>query len=284
MEWIHFVKKENYTENYVQEHQDMPMCTWNQWRKVRKQFDVQEDDVLLVFNDKKQYVRTTNPNEKHCTYVLMSTSAIDANWSFPILKKYIHASDVVCVFPFSFYAEVKTEADWNRIYKKGQGMEYAEHTDIFKKYGIQEKQIVWVNYFADTKQEIEAKIEQSNIILFTGGAPDLMMKRIKEMKLKPALKNYQGLMIGYSAGAMIELDTYHITPDEDYPEFKYETGLGCLRGFAIEPHYRSTKIQKQSIERVQEEKQVPVYGIYDNGGMIVDQDKISCFGKVDCFE
>lgn len=27
-------------------------------------------------------------------------------------------------------------------------------------------------------------------------------------------------MIGYSAGAMIQLDLYHISPDEDYPKFR----------------------------------------------------------------
>ena len=284
MDWIHFVKKENYTENYVQEHEDYPVCTWNQWRRIRKKWDVQEEDVLVVFDDKMNYVRTCPANEKNCTYVMMSTSEIDANWAFPILKKYIHATDIVCVFPFSFYEEVKTEADWNRIYKKGQGMEYAEHTDIFKKYGISEKQIMWANYFTDTKQEIEAKLEQSSIVMLTGGAPDLMMKRIKEFKLKPLLKNYQGLMIGYSAGAMIELDTYHISPDDEYPQFKYETGLGCLHGFAIEPHYRATKVQKQSIEKVLDEKKIPVYGIYEKGGLLIHDDTISCFGKVDCFE
>ena len=70
--------------------------------------------------------------------------------------------------------------------------------------------------------------------MLTGGAPDLMMKRIKEKKLKKLIKNYKGIMIGYSAGAMIQLDSYHISPDEDYPE------IFCIRqvqvvylGFAI---------------------------------------------------
>lgn len=84
---------------------------------------------------------------------------------------------------------------------------------------MKENQIHWVNYFKDSKEDVLKKVLGSSILLLTGGAPDLMMKRIKEFKLKKILKSYQGLMIGYSAGAMIQLKEYHITPDEDYPTF-----------------------------------------------------------------
>lgn len=73
------------------------------------------------------------------------------------------------------------------------------------------------------------------------------------------------------------------TPDEDYPKFLYQTGLGCLSGFAIEPHFRRSKVQLQSIEKVKSEKQIPVYGIYEEGGMIIDS-SIKCFGKIEKFE
>ena len=136
-----------------------------------------------------------------------------------------------------------------------------------------------MNYFRDTIDEMKMKILNSSILLLTGGAPDLMMKRIKEKRLKKIIKNYKGVMIGYSAGAMIQLDSYHISQDEDYPEFSYQTGLGGLSGFDIEPHFRKSKIQIKSIEKVQEEKQIPIYGIYENGGIIVDK-SITCFGKV----
>ena len=294
MEWIHFVRKEDFSDSYFQKHKQVFVCTWNQWRKVSKKLEATEEDFLFVYNgnnvkngmtiDSEKYIRQAGIHDANCIYVMMSDSTIDAPWCFPVLKKYIHPQDEVCVLALSFFDDVKSEKDWNRQYKKGQGMEYVEHTNVFFKYGIKESQIHWVNYFIDSRQEIEEKIEKSNIIFLTGGAPDLMMKRIKELKLKPCLKNYKGLMIGYSAGAMVLLDSYHITPDEEYPQFKYETGLGCLRGFSIEPHYHASKKQKQSIEKVVEEKNNPVYGLYENGGLLIRQNEISCFGKVDCIE
>lgn len=123
----------------------------------------------------------------------------------------------------------------------------------------------------------------SSVLLLTGGAPDLMMKRIKEKKLKKVIKNYKGVMIGYSAGAMIQLDAYHISPDEDYPKFSYQTGLGCLSGFDVEVHFRKSKVQMESVEKVKNDKKIPVYGIYENGGMILEKEVI-CFGQVDLYE
>ena len=293
MEWIHFVQKEKYTENYLKEKESIPVCTWNAWRYVKKKFEVREDDILFVFESPfcggtlslpHSVKRMASPFEKHCVHVLMNTSEIDASWSFPVLKKYIHSQDQVCIFAFSFFDDTKNVQDWNKQYRRGQGFCYRENTDIFYRFGLKENQIHWVNYFEDTKKEIEEKIINSNIIFILGGAPDLMMERIRKFKLKSLLKNYQGLMIGYSAGAMIQLDTYHITPDEEYPNFAYLNGLGCLNGFDIEPHYRGSKVQKESIKKVRKEKNLPIYALYEDGGMIMDEKNLTFFGKVDRFE
>lgn len=219
----------------------------------------------------------------HPIHVLLNTSMIDEKWIYMNLKSYISKNDRVCILAFSFFNDTKNESDWNKQYAPGQGIWYRSNQDVFYKYGIGQEQIVWVNYFKDSMDEMKEKILNSCILMLTGGAPDLMMKRIKEKKLKKLIKNYKGIMIGYSAGAMIQLDSYHISPDEDYPEFLYQTGLGCLSGFAIEPHFRRSKVQLQSIEKVKSEKQIPVYGIYEEGGMIIDS-SIKCFGKIEKFE
>ena len=223
-------------------------------------------------------------NPKKCMHVMMNTSMIDESWCYPVLKKYIHPNDQVCVLAFSFFDDTKNMDDWNRQYKPGQGIWYKSNTDVFFRYGLKKDQITWVNYFEDSKIDMENKIMNSSVVLLTGGAPDLMMKRIREFKLTSLLKNYQGLMIGYSAGAMVQLDQYHITPDEDYPSFVYENGLGCVSGFAIEPHYHNTRIQRESMERVMEEKQKSVYALYEDGGMVLHEKEIELFGNVDVFE
>lgn len=237
------------------------------------------------FENSKPYTFDTVKEVKgleNSVHILLNTSMIDEKWIYMNLKKYISKLDRVCILPFSFFEDTKNEADWDKQYAPGQGIWYRSNQDVFYKYGIGKDQIVWVNYFKDMIDEMKMKILNSSILMLTGGAPDLMMKRIKEKKLKKIIKNYKGIMIGYSAGAMIQLDLYHINPDEDYPKFSYQNGLGCLSGFDIEPHFRRSKIQMESIEKVKEEKGISIYGIYEDGGMIIDKG-ITCFGKVDLF-
>ena len=43
--------------------------------------------------------------------------------------------------------------------------------------------------------------------------------------------------------------------------------------------------QKRKKTKVKKEKNVPVYGIYERGGLLIDEEKkITCFGEVDFFE
>ena len=310
-------EKAMFGENIIKQQGFIPFSTWNSFRLIaRKFFSTEEPYVLLVVDSSRvssltwksdekghlfpqiqkaipmQYV-TCIPflhdekqwlNPKPCTHILMNTSMIDESWCYPILKKHIQKQDEVCIVAFSFYDDTKTIEDWNRQYKPGQGVYYKSNHDVFFRYGIKHKQIHWINYFKDTKVEMENKIINSSIVFFTGGAPDLMMKRIREFKLTSILKNYQGIMMGYSAGAMMQLDQYHITPDEDYPAFCYEQGLGCLQGFAIEPHYHETKLEKESIQRVVKEKHKKVYALYEDGGMVVSDEQLELFGNVEVFE
>lgn len=216
--------------------------------------------------------------------ILMNTSMIDEAWCFPILRRYIKPNMKVCVVALSFFDDTKTQADWNKQYQKGSGIWYRANHDVFFKYGIKDEDISWIYYFQDSKEAMKEKIESADLVLFTGGAPDLMMKRIKEKKLIKALQQFDGIVIGYSASAMIQLDEYHISPDPDYPSFSYERGLACQNDFDIEVYYDQTKTQLASIKRVLEEKKKPVYAIYEKGGLIVEETGITCFGKIDLFE
>ena len=233
----------------------------------------------------KQIVRIESADSVNRTCVLMNTSMISESWCRPALAPLIHADDEVCVLAFSFFDDTKNLDDWNRQYARGQGIWYRANTDVFFPYGLKENQIHWVNYFTDTKEQMEAAISNSSILLLTGGAPDLMMKRIKEKKLTRLLKNWQGLVIGYSAGAMIQLGDYHITPDEDYPEFKWCRGLCFQQDFDIEAHYHGTRHQNRHIERAISEKHLDTWAIEEKGGMIVGpKGKKSFFGAVHFFD
>ncbi|MCF0258906.1 MAG: Type 1 glutamine amidotransferase-like domain-containing protein [Erysipelotrichaceae bacterium] len=217
--------------------------------------------------------------------ILMNTSMFDEKWCRSALKPYLSKEDEVAVLAFSFYDDTKNLDDWNRQYQPGRGIWYRANTDVFQWFGIPKEQVHWINYFTQTPAQMKNILANCSVVLYTGGAPDLMMKRIREKKLQPLLKKWQGTVMGYSAGAMMQLAEYHITPDSDYPAFVWEKGLGYTDVFDIEVHYAREKLQKESIQRTLEERNRPVYAVADDGGMIVKGNQIlNLFGNVELFQ
>lgn len=119
----------------------------------------------------------------------------------------------------------------------------------------------------------------ADIIFLTGGLPDQYLDRLEEFKLDILIKQSNALIIGASAGALIQIDHYHITPDDDYPIYQYQRGLGLVSGFEVEVHYCHSQIQNQGIERVIKEKGLPTYTIANDGGLVVEEKIIKPFGN-----
>ena len=120
---------------------------------------------------------------------------------------------------------VKSLSDWDALYGKVNGKYHDGIVGGFTAYGIPADKITFINYFTDTKETAAQKIKAADIIYFLGGLPDRMMDRIKEFDLYDVLMQHDGILMGYSAGAVIQLAEYHLSPDDDYPEFKYYEGL-----------------------------------------------------------
>ena len=141
--------------------------------------------------------------------------------------------------------------------------------------------ISFINYFADTKESAKAKIEKADIIYFLGGLPDKMMARITEFDLKDILMKHNGVVMGYSAGAVIQLAEYHLSPDEDYPEFKYYEGLPYIDDFYLEVHYKGTETQESAIQKVLKERKKTVYAtVCMNGAILIDNGTVKLLGDV----
>lgn len=210
------------------------------------------------------------------TNILLSRGIIGNPSMIDHFKPYIKKTDEVVIIALShFPTYTPDEKAYNDYYEKG-GEYYQKMVDSFEPYGIKEAQIKWVHYFKDNHNSAVEKIKQADIIYFPGGAPDLMMMRINAFKLKEVLEAHQGLFIGSSAGAMIQMASYHISQDEDYPSFRYEKGLDLLKGFSIEVHYRRRKKQKAALRKVNRAFRHPIYAIPDDGAIIVTQDGIQC--------
>lgn len=204
---------------------------------------------------------------------------------FRIEKLYKTLYHRVAVVAFSFRDNrVKSLSDWNALYSKENGKYYDGIVGGFTAYGIPEERIRFVNYFTDTKESAAQKIETADIVYFLGGLPDRMMDRIKEFELYDILMKHKGIIMGYSAGAVIQLAEYHLSPDDDYPKFKYYKGLSYLNDFYLEVHYEGSAVQNETIRRVLIERGKTVYATsFRSGAILAENGNIKLIGDVKVF-
>jgi peptidase E len=203
----------------------------------------------------------------------------------PELGRYFRKGDKVAVVAFSFYDNYVYDAEsWERVFGKG-GNCYYETVDGLAPFGITPDDISFINYFTDTKESAKRKIKEADVIYFTGGLPDRMMDRIREFELEEILLAHRGVVMGYSAGAVIQLNEYHLYPDGDYKDFGYYKGLPYLSGFGIEVHYEYKPEQDESIRRFLKERGVTTYVTHTrSGGIVIDNGEVKVIGKVDVYK
>ena len=211
---------------------------------------------------------------------------LSANYLREELHKYLKPEHRIVNVAFSFRdTQVQSLDDWNTLYSKETGIFYDGIVDSFAEIGIPEENMTFVNYYTDTKETAAKKIRNADIVYFPGGLPDRMMDRIIEFDLQDVLLQHTGIIMGFSAGALIQLDEYDLSPDKDYPEFGYYKGLPYLRDFYLEVHYEGTAVQDSAIQQVLIERRKPVYATaHNNGAIIVDGGKIKLLGDVKKFE
>ena len=217
--------------------------------------------------------------------ILLEGYRFDADWLYGALKSYIKPHHRVAVVALSFRdSRVKNAEEWEHLYGKERGSVGRGICSAFSAYGIGEESISFINYFTDSKVSAAKKIRNADIVFFPGGVPDKMMERIYELGLYDVLCEHNGIVMGYSAGALIQLSEYHLSPDHDYPVFAYYKGLPYLGGFCLEVHYEGRDVQKEAIKRVISERRMPVYATsLMKGAIVVDNGKIQALGDVFVF-
>jgi len=202
------------------------------------------------------------------------------------LAKYIKPESRVAVVAFSFRdSQIASAAEWDALYSCENGRYYGGIVKPLLAYGVAEENVTFVNYFTDTSESAAETIRQTDIVYFLGGLMDKTVERIDEFGLREVIAAYDGVIMGYSAGALIQLAEYHVSPDADYPEFGYYEGLGLLNGFYLEVHYEGNPVQEACIRRVLAERRKPVYATADeNAAIIIDGGEMQLLGDVRRFD
>ena len=94
------------------------------------------------------------------------------------------------------------------------------------------------------QKDAQMLVWQSDLIILSGGHVPTQNEFFQEIGLKELLRNYQGVMLGISAGSMNAASRVYVQPEEpgeSVPEFqRFMTGLGITE-INILPHYQQVK-------------------------------------------
>lgn len=217
--------------------------------------------------------------------LLLSLYNFDSDWCYGKLKSIIKEDHNVLIIPFSYHDEwLSNIKNWNDAFNNQNGTHYQEIVSPFLAYGIKEDNIKWINQFVDSIDTMKEKIKNSDIIFFTGGYPDKMMDKFRRYDLIDDLEKFDGIVIGASAGAMVQIKEFHITKDSDYKDFSYHSGLNMIKDFDIEVHFENTEVQNISLLRAIREKKKPVYSISNDGAVLVVNKEVYILGNAKMWE
>lgn len=210
--------------------------------------------------------------------VLLNYYNFDGEWAYNHLERFVRNKRPL-IIPLAYReGQVWDNAGWLSVYGK-DGEKYDNIVCPFLAYGYSESDLDWLNFY-DGRDHLQ-QIEDATLLFFTGGMPEKAVARMQQLGITQAVRNFDGVVMGASAGAMLQLGRYHVTPDEDYDSYGVYNGLGMVTCLDLEVHYLATDLQKQCSNRAARELRLPVYRIWHEGGVIVDDFDITPMGNVE---
>lgn len=205
------------------------------------------------------------------------------------LKKILKPTQKVVIIAWAFPIEIDKEifdSDW---FPKN-GRRYNKYVRSLLNLGIKEENISVLNcYDKNNLKNFKSIIDSSDILVITGGNPEMLYSKVvQETEILYNIKHYKGIIIGFSAGADLQLKRYFITAKNNYYKyFAFYDGFGVLDDpFYLDVHSINNKRYLEKLQNVANDKKKNVYAIFDDGAMIYDRNtsKIELFGNVIKFE
>lgn len=188
-----------------------------------------------------------------------------------------HMTSRKCMVVISGNPKKKRYGDPNEITRQSFAMS-----------GIPFDEYIYVN--DDNKEHIAEYIAKADCVNLFGGHLPRANAFINELNLKELLKDYNGVIIGASGGAMNMADQVYCIPEVEGehidPTFdRYLKGLG-LTNINVIPHYHlfeeleftdGTKMLEDIL--LPDSKKTPMIALPDRSYIIQQDDKIEIFGE-----
>jgi peptidase E len=132
--------------------------------------------------------------------------------------------------------------------------------------------------YSDSGATIAQKVALSNLIYFTGGLVNALVERLRKMRVDSLLRDYDGVIVGRSAGALALCKKCVITCRSNQKASLVD-GLG-LADLTLKAHY---KPQEDSTLRLLS-KGLKIYAVPSRSAIVYEDGVCSFIGKVYLFD
>lgn len=138
-------------------------------------------------------------------------------------------------------------------------------------------------------KKIVQEISEYDVVILAGGHVPTQNEFFHNINLKEALKNFNGILIGISAGSMNSAEVVYAQPElvEESINPKYQrflTGLG-LTNLMILPHYQDVKNDMLDGKRIMEDITYPdsygseFYALVDGSYILIENEVQTLYGE-----
>ncbi len=126
-------------------------------------------------------------------------------------------------------------------------------------------------------EEIKEKISESDLVYLTGGVPSVLVERLKKSGICSLLKDFHGVIVGRSAGALALCKKCVVTCRSN-SEVKVIDGLGLLN-LTLKAHYKLGIDEKlRELSKTQD-----IFAVPKGSALICDNDNLSAINNVYLF-
>jgi peptidase E len=133
--------------------------------------------------------------------------------------------------------------------------------------------------YSTSQQELREKISQASLIYLTGGSPSILIERFKHRKMDSLLKNFDGIIVGRSAGALALCKKCVVTI-RSTKQVKLVDGLGLI-DLAMNAHYTHKK--DEQLKKLSIGKQI--FAVPRGSALVYNEvGVLSCINQVFSFE
>lgn len=155
--------------------------------------------------------------------------------------------------------------------------------------GIDENNVMVCDCYNDKKEKLVEIIEESNILLFPGGNPEMLFSKVlHQTEILYNIKHYDKIIIGESAGAVMQFKRYFITKENNfYQYFAFYDGFGIVDDpFYLDVHTKKDDEYQRFLKKVVKDYKKNIYAIYDDGCLIYNRkiNKVVFKNNVDIFD